>query len=59
MCEDFQDICSKHSSDIGHKNLITMDVDTADSTPVSSRPYCMLILMTSCGENYDGNKRLI
>ena len=35
LCEEFEDIFSKSSSDIGKTPLITMDIDTGDSPPVS------------------------
>ena len=31
----------KHNEDIGRTKLVKMDVDTGDSTPVSSRPYTL------------------
>ena len=34
LCEEFEDIFSKSSSDIGKIPLITMDIDTGDSPPV-------------------------
>ena len=39
LCEEFEDIFSKSSSDIGKTPLITMDMDTGDSPPVCQRPY--------------------
>ena len=39
LCEEFEDIFSKSSSDIGKMPLITMDIDTGDSPPVCQRPY--------------------
>ena len=39
LCEEFEDIFSKSSSDIGKTPLITMDIDTGDSPPVCQRPY--------------------
>ena len=39
LCEEFEDIFSKSSSDIGKTLLITMDIDTRDSPPVCQRPY--------------------
>ena len=37
--EEFEDIFSKNSTDIGKTPLITMDIDTGDSPPVCQRPY--------------------
>ena len=39
LCEEFEDIFYKSSSDIGKTPLITMDIDTGDSPPVCQRPY--------------------
>ena len=39
LCEEFNDIFSKDSSDIGKTPLITMEIETGDSPPVCQRPY--------------------
>ena len=39
LCEEFEDIFSKDSTDIGKTPLITMDIDTGDSPPVCQGPY--------------------
>ena len=39
LCEEFEDVFSKDSTDIGKTPLITMDIDTGDSPPVCQRPY--------------------
>ena len=39
LCEEFEDIFSRNSTDIGKTPLITMDIDTGDSPPVYQRPY--------------------
>ena len=39
LCEEFEDIFSKDSTDIGKTPLISMDIDTGDSPPVCQRPY--------------------
>ena len=39
LCEEFEDIFSKDSTDISKTPLITMDIDTGDSPPVCQRPY--------------------
>ena len=39
LCERFEDVFSKDSTDIGKTPLITMDIDTGDSPPVCQRPY--------------------
>ena len=39
LCEEYDDIFSKGSADIGKTPLITMEIDTGDSPPVCQRPY--------------------
>ena len=39
LCNEFGDIFSKDSTDIGKTPLITMDIDTGDSPPVCQKPY--------------------
>ena len=39
LCEEYEDIFSKDSSDIGKTPLITMEIETGDSPPVCQRPY--------------------
>ena len=39
LCNEFEDVFSKDSTDIGKTPLITMDIDTGDSPPVCQRPY--------------------
>ena len=39
LCQEFEDILSKDSTDIGRTPLITMDIDTGDSPPICQRPY--------------------
>ena len=39
LCEEFEDIFSKDSTDIGKTPLITMDIDTGNSPPECQRPY--------------------
>ena len=39
LCEEYNDIFSKDSSDIGKTPLITMEIKTGDSPPVCQRPY--------------------
>ena len=38
LCEEYSDIFSKDSSDIGKTPLITMEIETRDSPPVCQRP---------------------
>ena len=37
LCNEFEDIFSKSSEDIGHTPLVTMDIDTGDSPPVCQK----------------------
>ena len=39
LCEEYEDIFSKDSSDIRKTPLITMEIKTGDSPPVCQRPY--------------------
>ena len=39
LCEEYDDIFSKDSTDIGRTPFITMETDTGDSPPTSQRPY--------------------
>ena len=39
LCEEYDDIFLKDSSDIGKTPLITMEIETGDSPPVCQRPY--------------------
>ena len=43
LCEEYDDIFSKDSSDIGKTPLITMEIETGDSPPVCQRPYNLLL----------------
>ena len=41
LCNEFEDMFSKSSEDIGHTPLVTMDIDTGDSPPVCQKPYSL------------------
>ena len=41
LCNEFEDIFSNSSEDIGHTPLVTMDIDTGDSPPVCQKPYSL------------------
>ena len=43
LCEKYPTIFSKGNEDIGRTQLITMDIDTGDSPPVSSCPYMLAL----------------
>ena len=39
LCEEYNDIFSKDSSDLGRTPLVIMDIDTGDSPPTSQKPH--------------------
>ena len=41
LCDQFDDIISKESDDIGKSLLVEMDIDTRDSPPIASKPYTL------------------
>ena len=41
LCQEYDDIVSKNSGDIGKPLLVEMDIDTGDSPPIAQRPYCL------------------
>ena len=41
LCEEYGEAFSKNNEDIGRTKLVKMDINTADSPPVSSRPYTL------------------
>ena len=43
LCEKYPQVFSKGNEDIGRTKLVTMDIDTGDSPPVSSRPYTLAL----------------
>ena len=43
LCEEFNDIFSKDSSDLGKTPLLKMDIPTRDSPPVSQKPYTLAL----------------
>ena len=43
LCEKYPKVFSKGNEDIGRTQLVTMDFDTGDSPPVSSRPYTLAL----------------
>ena len=43
LCEKYPTVFSKGNEDIGRIQLVTMDIDTGDSPPVSSRPYTLAL----------------
>ena len=41
LCEEFKDIFSKDSADLGKTPLLKMDIPTGESSPVSQKPYTL------------------
>ena len=41
LCEEYKDIFSTDSSDIGKTPLIEMEIDTGDSPPITQKPYTL------------------
>ena len=41
LCDQFDDIISKGSDDIGKKLPVEMDIYTGDSSPITSKPYTL------------------
>ena len=43
LCDQFKDIISQGSDDIGKTLLVEMDIDTGDSPPIASKPYTLAL----------------
>ena len=43
LCQEFDDVFSKSSTDIGRTPLLTMDIDTGDHPLVTQRPYSLAL----------------
>ena len=43
LCEEYTDVFSKDSTDIGRTPLLTMDIDTGDNPPICQRPYSLAL----------------
>ena len=43
LCEKYPKVFSKGNEDIGRMQLVTMDIDTGDSPPISSRLYTLAL----------------
>ena len=41
LCNEYKDIFSTDSSDIGKTPLIEMEIDTGDSPPITQKPYAL------------------
>ena len=41
LCNEFKDILSIDSSDIGKTPLLEMEIDTGDSPPITQKPYTL------------------
>ena len=47
LCDEYKDIFSTDSSDIGRMPLIEMEIDTSDSPPITQRPYSLPLKHTT------------
>ena len=43
LCNEFDDVFSKDSTDLGRTPLLMMDIDTGDHPPVTQRPYSLAL----------------
>ena len=43
LCNEFEDVFSKDSTDLGRTPLLTMDIDTGDHPPITQRPYSLAL----------------
>ena len=41
LCKEYEHIFSTDRSDIGQTDLITLDIDTGDHTPIAQKPYTL------------------
>ena len=48
LCDQFKDIISQRSDDIGKTLLVEMDIDTGDSPPITSKPYTLALKHFDC-----------
>ena len=39
LCEEYSDIFSQSSTDLGRTPLLTMEIETGDSLPICQKPY--------------------
>ena len=39
LCEEFADVFSQNSGDLGKRPLMRMEIPTGDNPPISQRPY--------------------
>ena len=47
LCQEFDEVFSKSSEDIGRTPLVTMDIDTGDHPPICQKPYNLAL--ETCG----------
>ena len=57
LCNEFEDIFSKSSEDIGHTPLVTMNIDTGDSPPVCQKTLQLTLKTCRVGAKRTGNIR--
>ena len=43
LCNEFEDVFSKDSTDLGRTPLLTVDIDMGDHSPVTQRPYSLAL----------------
>ena len=43
LCDEYKDIFSTDSNDIGKTPLIEMEIDMGDSPPITQKPYTLLL----------------
>ena len=48
LCNEFKDIFSVDSSDIGKTHLVEMEIDTGDSPPITQKPYTLPLKHAEC-----------
>ena len=41
LCEEYKGIFLLHQGDIGHTELLTMDIDIRDHPPIAQKPYTL------------------
>ena len=55
LCQEFDDIFSKDSADLGKTPLLKMDIPTGDNPPVCQRPYTLALKTYTMGSGGDRN----
>ena len=55
LCNEFKDIFSVDSSDIGKTPLVEMEIDTGDSPPITQKPYTLPLKHAKMGTERVGD----